>query len=107
MVLITLINYAVITIESSVIDVAKDFTALYIVAEFDNRFTLGTDEKPKQMITRKMYESIFKIQVTSSKSAQFESSSKLDDCIVFNRMRARRKRDREAERKKKVPEHAL
>lgn len=51
MVLITLINYSVITIESTVIDVAKDFTALYIVAEFDNKFSLGPDEKPKKIIT--------------------------------------------------------
>lgn len=72
MVLIALINYAVITIENTVIDVAKDFTALYIIAEFDNRFSLGPDEKPRQIITESMYESIFEVQVTTSHDATFE-----------------------------------
>jgi hypothetical protein len=90
MVLITLINYAVITIESTVIDVAKDFTALYIVAEFDNKFSLGPDEKPKQIITEQMYESIFEVQVTTSHDAAFEKSQELPDCIIFNRMKKRR-----------------
>lgn len=50
MVLITDINYAVITIESSVIDVAKDFTALYVVAEFDNFFSFSSgSELPKEI----------------------------------------------------------
>jgi len=95
MVLITLINYAVITIESTVIDVAKDFTALYIVAEFDNKFSLGPDEKPKQIITDSLYESIFEVQVTTSHDSDFEKSQELPDCPIFNRMRKRREMDRE------------
>lgn len=69
MVLITLINYAVITIESTVIDVTKDFIALYIVAEFDNFFSFGSDELCRKVLTDKEYESIFLVQVTTSHDA--------------------------------------
>ena len=37
-VLIALINYAVITVSGNVLDLAKDFTALIIIAEIDNQF---------------------------------------------------------------------
>lgn len=36
--LITMVNYFVVMISGSVIDVMKDFTALLIIAEFDNIF---------------------------------------------------------------------
>ena len=35
-VLIAIINYSVITVSESVLDLAKDFTALVIIAEIDN-----------------------------------------------------------------------
>ena len=55
MLLITLINYAVITIEKSVIDVAKDFTALYVVAEFDNYFSFSSgSELPKAAASKSL-----------------------------------------------------
>lgn len=38
MILITLINYNVITISDTVIDIAKDFTALMIIADIDDVF---------------------------------------------------------------------
>lgn len=38
MVCITLVNYLVITISTNVIDIAKDFTALMIIADFDDIF---------------------------------------------------------------------
>ena len=67
MILITLINYAVITIEEEVIDVAKDFTALVIVAEFDNFFSFNNGvEIPKQITTDKEYKWIFEIETTTS-----------------------------------------
>ena len=48
MVLISLINYSVIAASESVLDVAKDFTALMIIAEFDDIFAAGMDnEKAK------------------------------------------------------------
>ena len=36
--IIAIINYLVITISTTVIDIAKDFTALLIIAEFDDIF---------------------------------------------------------------------
>jgi len=36
--MITLVNYFVVMISTSVIDVMKDFTALLIIAEVDNIF---------------------------------------------------------------------
>ena len=38
MFLIALANYMVITISDTVIDIAKDFTALLIIADFDDIF---------------------------------------------------------------------
>lgn len=38
MVAITLVNYLVITISTNVIDIAKDFTALMVIADFDDIF---------------------------------------------------------------------
>ena len=38
LVLITIVNYFVVMISNSVIDVMKDFTALLIIAEVDNIF---------------------------------------------------------------------
>ena len=50
MVLISLINYAVIATSNSVIDVAKDFTALMIIADFDDIFGAGMEsEKAKEV----------------------------------------------------------
>ena len=70
MFLITVINYMVITISESVIDVAKDFTALMIIAEFDNIFgKLGGKEKSIKILTDSAYESMFTIEVTTSKDA--------------------------------------
>ena len=70
MILITVINYMVITISESVIDVAKDFTALMIIAEFDNIFGhLGGKEKSIDIINESEYEHMFIIEVTTSKDA--------------------------------------
>lgn len=87
MLLITVINYAVITIEKSVIDVAKDFTALYVVAEFDNYFSFSSgSELPKDICTSSDYEQIFLIETTTSLDADHERSDKLEDDKVFKRM---------------------
>ena len=52
MFLITIINYMVITIEEDVISVAKDFTALLIVADFDDIFAMmgGGSERAIKII---------------------------------------------------------
>lgn len=38
MLCIAVVNYLVITISSNVIDIAKDFTALMVIADFDDFF---------------------------------------------------------------------
>ena len=60
MFLITLINYNVITVSDNVLDIAKDFTALMIVADFDDIFgSFGSGvEIAKEVCTDKIYENI-------------------------------------------------
>ena len=43
MIFVAIINYIVITISYNVLDVAKDFTALLIIAEFDDQLATLTD----------------------------------------------------------------
>ena len=47
------INFLVIMISTSILDIAKDFTALMIIADFDNIFGSfeGKDELPRNIIT--------------------------------------------------------
>ena len=50
MVIISLINYLVISTSNSVLDIAKDFTALVIIADFDDIFGAGMEtEKAKEV----------------------------------------------------------
>ena len=51
MVMITVINYFVIFTSQTVIDVAKDFTALIIIADFDDIFSENIeDERAKKVV---------------------------------------------------------
>ena len=70
--LITLVNYFVVMISGSVIDVMKDFTALLIIADFDNIFGdsfEGSNEIAKEIIEEDYYEDLFKIETTTSLDA--------------------------------------
>ena len=79
------VNYIVILVSGTVIDVAKDFTALMIIAKFDDIFSHGIkDEKAKKICTESMYENIFKIETTTSIDALGESNMKLDEDPVFD-----------------------
>ena len=50
MIVITVVNYLVIAVSESVIDVAKDFTALVIIGTFDDIFSYGNKfEKAKEV----------------------------------------------------------
>ena len=69
MFLIALANYLVITISDTVIDVAKDFTALIIIADFDDIFSkLGGSSKGNDIATGE-YERCFMREVTTSRDA--------------------------------------
>ena len=68
--LIALANYMVITISDTVIDIAKDFTALIIIADFDNIFTIP-DGIANDIIegSGDIYESMFIVETTTSNDA--------------------------------------
>ena len=71
MFLIALANYMVITISASVIDVAKDFTALIIISEFDDIFSKSSgSSKANEIVTGDgAYDLCFKIETTTSLAA--------------------------------------
>ena len=50
MVLISLINYAVIAASGTVLDIAKDFTALMIIADFDDIFGAGMEAEKARVV---------------------------------------------------------
>ena len=74
MFLITLINYNVITISDNVLDIAKDFTALMIVGDFDNIFGnfAGGEELAKKVCNDKEFEGIFLVETTTSLDAIYD-----------------------------------
>ena len=68
---IALINYAVITSSEDVLELAKDFTALIIIAEIDNQFAgLSREETVKDALENPDYATLFKIETTSSLDAR-------------------------------------
>ena len=70
MFLIAMANYLVITISESVIDVAKDFTALVIISYFDDIFSTASlgSSKGADLVTKK-YRKLFIAEVTTSNDA--------------------------------------
>ena len=77
MVVITLINFVVIMISNSILDIAKDFTALMIISDFDNIFGQfeGSDELPKKILNDDEYESLlFTVEKTSSRKAALDGN---------------------------------
>jgi hypothetical protein len=71
---IALANYLVITISDNVLDVAKDFTALLIIADFDDIFanTNGSTQA-RDIVTGDCYERCFVIEVTTSHDAKADN----------------------------------
>ena len=82
----------VITISDSVIDIAKDFTALMIIADFDNIFGSlgGGQEKAISIISDPMYDELFTVEVTTSKDAQGEGNSEMKEDPVIEKINKRR-----------------
>ena len=67
---IALCNYLVITISTTTIDVAKDFTALLIIADFDEIFGKRASRLILNLIEEGDYKDLFKIETTTSKDAK-------------------------------------
>ena len=69
------------TISNNVLDVAKDFTALLIIAEFDDILASLTDTYASQSepsFDAMEYEEMMKIETTTSKQADLTSNTKLE-----------------------------
>ena len=88
MVCITLVNYLVITISTNVIDIAKDFTALMIIAEFDDIFgNTSIESEAKKILTEADYEDLRKVETTTSLRASHPSMNRpLEDDPVYLKM---------------------
>ena len=71
MFLIAMANYMVITISEAVIDIAKDFTALLIIADFDDIFSTASQGSSKGAdLVSGDYEEMFTIETTTSNDAR-------------------------------------
>ena len=80
MALISLINYLVIAQSGTVIDIAKDFTALMIIADFDDIFGGGMDKEIAKIVCLDeddIYEKIFMIETTTSNDAEGEQDEEI------------------------------
>ena len=69
MFIISIINFAVSASSDSVLDVAKDFTALEIIAQFDDIFATGLGDEKAQEICEdadSVYKGLFRIETTTS-----------------------------------------
>ena len=77
MLCVAIVNYFVITISDNVLDLAKDFTALLVIGDFDDMLsTKTTTYATHNEIAADVYdnsddyEAMFKIEVTTSASAR-------------------------------------
>ena len=68
---IALCNYLVITISTTTLDIAKDFTALLIIADFDEIFGKRASKLVLNLIEESDYKDLFKIETTTSKDAKY------------------------------------
>ena len=87
MFLIALANYLVITISDIVLDVAKDFTALLIIADFDDIFanTNGSNLANDIVTGGDKYKQCFLIEVTTSHDAKADNPhNKLERDPVYD-----------------------
>ena len=79
-VLVTMLNYLVIVISESTIDVAKDFLAMMIISDFDNYFfeEHHSHELSKSIIMNRgeKYKPLFTVMRTTSKDCYREENDK-------------------------------
>ena len=80
--LTAVVCYFVIVVSDSVLDLAKDFTALMIISEIDNQFAAISEETIAKDIladeTKDIYKDLFKIETTTSKAAREYGNAYLD-----------------------------
>ena len=75
------------------LDVAKDFTALLIIAEFDDILATLVDTYASQnepSFDAMEYEEMMKIETTTSKKADLTSNTKLEKDLIIESINRRR-----------------
>ena len=80
------VNYFVIVQSDTVMDLAKDFTALLVISQFDNWFAVSSKADILKDILdseKKSYSALFKIEVTTSVDAGGKNNAALKEDIVF------------------------
>ena len=103
---ITLVNYAVILQADNALDLAKDFTALMVIAQFDNfyynasKLTLLKDVLENHAND---YASLFEIETTTSLDARGNQNVKLKEDKILDQIR-KNARNRDKENKKSISE---
>ena len=97
--LIAIINYLVVTISDNVLDVAKDFTALLIIADFDDILSTMIDVYASQSepsFEAREYSDMLQVDTTTSRDAAGNSNCKLDKDPVLEMINRRRSLAKEA-----------
>ena len=93
---IAVINYFVITISDNVLDLAKDFTALMVIADFDDFMGKPSEtyasvpEIAHDCCVEDEYEELLKREVTTSIDAGRDGCLKLQKDEVFEQINLRR-----------------
>lgn len=86
MIIISIINFAVISSSETVLNIAKDFTALAIIADFDDIFAVGLGDERAADICENAdgnYDGLLRIETTTSIKAKGVGSQKLPRDKVF------------------------
>ena len=82
----SLVNYAVIVQSGTVMDLAKDFTALLVISQFDNWFASSSREaiiKDILETEKEAYGELFNVEVTTSVDASGKNNAPLKEDPVF------------------------
>ena len=89
----SIVNYAVIVQSENVMDLAKDFTALLVISQFDNWFASSSREKIVKDILedeKESYEELFSVEVTTSVDAGGKNNIPLKEDPIFKEIQKRK-----------------
>ena len=99
---VAIVNYFVITISDNVLDLAKDFTALMIIGEFDDYMSKASetyasnDEIALMCVEEDLFKDLLLIEVTTSRAAKHNACVKLGkDEILEDVNKNRKERNKE------------
>ena len=103
MLCVAIVNYFVITISDNVLDLAKDFTALIVIGEFDDFMSkaidtyANQDEIALECVDDAAYDDLLMIDVTTSTSAKNQGEVKLGKDPILDKINKRRKKSKKPE----------